>query len=386
MQTYNPTHQSEPLILKNIIDYQEISRAKLTKITNLTKSSVSDITKTLLDKDIIYESKVGNSTNSGGRRPIYLKFNENSALVIGIEIGRNYIKGGLSYINGSLIREKSYTQITINRYNIIDTLSQIIQQLCSDLPKSSYGIIGVGVAIHGSIYKNKITFVPYSDMDEIELQEKLSSHTHLPVFLINEANASALGEYTFTSNSESLISISIQDGIGAGIIEKGILYSGKNGNAGEIGHTTLYPDGRLCPCGNHGCLEQYASTTILYKEISKLKEVEYCDLHQVINYWHNDEEVIQLLKNNAKLISIGVNNIVSMYDPETVVINNELYREIPDLINVIEKHLTRRNNRNVFIKNTSLEDKTTLYGCLSLVIRQFLKLNKIKFNTNIFLT
>ncbi|MCO8292150.1 sugar kinase, partial [Tetragenococcus halophilus] len=120
MQTYNPTHQSEPLILKNIIDYQEISRAKLTKITNLTKSSVSDITKTLLDKDIIYESKVGNSTNSGGRRPIYLKFNENSALVIGIEIGRNYIKGGLSYINGSLIREKSYTQITINKYNIID--------------------------------------------------------------------------------------------------------------------------------------------------------------------------------------------------------------------------------------------------------------------------
>ncbi|AYW46528.1 ROK family protein [Tetragenococcus koreensis] len=383
MQIYNPTHQSESLVLEDIINYQEISRAKLTKITNLTKSSISDITKTLIDKEIIYESKVGNSTISGGRRPIYLKFNGSSALAIGIEIGRNYIKSGLSYINGKLIKEKNYVHITINQHNIIDILSQIIQQLCKNSPRTSYGIIGVGVAIHGSVYKNRITFVPYSDIDEIELQEKLSSNINLPVFLINEANASALGEYTFTSNSENLISISIQDGIGAGIVEKGTLYNGKNGNAGEIGHTTLYPDGRLCPCGNHGCLEQYASTSVLYREISQLKKIEICNLHNIAYYWYNDEEIVQLLKNNAKLLSIGINNIVSMYDPEIVVINNELYRKIPDLINIIEKHLTSRNSSNVHIQNTSLEGKTTLFGCISLVIRQFLKLNRIKFKINI---
>ncbi|MGC6756643.1 ROK family protein, partial [Escherichia coli] len=95
---------------------------------------------------------------------------------------------------------------------------------------------------------------PYSDIDSIPLKDLLAKEIPYPIVLINEANAGALGEYTFQTPSENLININIQDGIGAGIVENGKLFTGANGTAGEIGHTTLYPDGILCPCGNHGCL------------------------------------------------------------------------------------------------------------------------------------
>ncbi len=74
-----------------------------------------------------------------------------------------------------------------------------------------------------------------------------------------------------SSPLQNLISISSHSGIGCGIVEDGILKIGKHGKSGEIGHTILYPNGIPCPCGNHGCLEQYASNKAIYEEFAHKK-------------------------------------------------------------------------------------------------------------------
>ncbi|OYW68204.1 MAG: hypothetical protein B7Z24_07205 [Pseudomonadales bacterium 32-42-5] len=88
-----------------------------------------------------------------------------------------------------------------------------------------------------------------------------------PVFIENEANLSALAEYTYSSDKNRLININIKSGIGAGIAQLGELQKGSNGRFGEIGQTILFPNGAKFPCGNNGCLELYASTEVLYNNI-----------------------------------------------------------------------------------------------------------------------
>ena len=96
----------------------------------------------------------------------------------------------------------------------------------------------------------------------------LSQKYHTAVYIENEANLTALGEYCFSSDSTNLLSVSIHSGIGVGIIVNGRLQTGTHGTAGEVGHSTLFPHGNLCPCGNRGCLEQYASNKVLFDTYS----------------------------------------------------------------------------------------------------------------------
>ena len=380
MNDYTPTHYNESTILEFIIKNAEVSRSKLAKLTNLTKSSISDITKTLIEKSLVYELNTGMASVSGGRKPIYLSFNNECALVIAIEIGKDYIHSSLSYINGELVNKLSYHSLLVTKDTLVMLLTKIISDLTSKIPQTPYGILGIGMAIHGIVKDDTVLFTPYSDIDSIPLKDLLAKEIPYPIVLINEANAGALGEYTFQTPSENLININIQDGIGAGIVENGKLFTGANGTAGEIGHTTLYPDGILCPCGNHGCLEHYASTRILLKKLLDSDHKPHPDISVIVKKWHQgDAHTQKILKHNAKLLSIGINNIVLMYDPEVVIINSEIYRAIPELIDEIKKHLTGKNTKNLAIKNTSLKGNSTLYGCVSIVAQSFLKINNLKF-------
>lgn len=383
MKLYTPKHQNESIVLEKIINNKEMSRSKISQLTNLTKSSISDITKTLIESTLIYEGRTGISSTAGGRKPIYLNFNGHCATAIAIEIGKDYVKSFLSYINGEIIKTVNYPNIEIHKDNIIPVIKKVVSQLENNNATTEYGIVGIAIAIHGSISNNKILFTPYSNLDELSLHEKLSAEIDFPILLINEANSAALGEYTFTSSFENLISLSIRDGIGAGIVRNGKLYTGKNGNAGEIGHSTLFPNGKLCPCGNKGCLEQYASNTILKQKFANNKKIDVVENSTIIDLWNrNDTEAVRILKENAYFLSVGINNIVLMYDPEVIVINNELYQQLPALVDEIKKQLTGRNSKNIIIQNTSLLGNSTLLGCISLVAQHFLHINKLKFSIN----
>lgn len=383
MKLYTPKHQNESIVLEKIINNKEMSRSKISQLTNLTKSSISDITKTLMESALIYEGRTGTSSTTGGRKPIYLNFNGHCATAIAIEIGKDYVKSFFSYINGEIIKTVNYPNIEIHKDNIIPIIKKVISQLKNNNAATEYGIVGIAIAIHGSISNNKILFTPYSNLDELSLHEKLSTEIGFPILLINEANSAALGEYTFTSSFENLISLSIRDGIGAGIVRNGKLYTGKNGNAGEIGHSILFPNGKLCPCGNRGCLEQYASNTILKQKFANNKKIDMVENSTIIDLWNrNDTEAIRILKKNAYFLSVGINNIVLMYDPEVIVINNDLYQQLPALVDEIKKQLTGRNSKSIIIQNTSLLGNSTLLGCISLVAQYFLHINKLKFSIN----
>jgi predicted NBD/HSP70 family sugar kinase len=373
---YKIREQNESLILKGIIDHKNISRAELAALTGLNKASVSSITKTLLEDGLIFETGIGTASTQGGRKPILLQFNPKAALILSFDIGIDYIKGRLAYLDGEEVLSIQKKRIVVSAKTVLPLLQASIEQL---EPPTDVLIVGMCVAIHGVVNENNIVFTPYYDLDTLDLYDVLSEQYDFPVFIENEANLASLGEYVFSLESNTLVSLSIHSGIGAGIVDCGTLQKGQYGEAGEIGHSILYPNGKKCPCGNHGCLEQYASNSVLYETLAKTKGLEFVDSSVVQKLVAaNDPDTLQALAENAFLLSVGINNIITIYDPEVVVINSSVYRNNPTLLHMIREHLTSRFARNVQIQNSRLGSQATLYGGIALCCQNFLNIQELK--------
>lgn len=377
---YTIREQNEANILNNIIKEKEISRAELSVKTGLNKASVSSITKRLMEDQLILETRIGDSTNVGGRKPIMLTFNAKSALAIAIDLGNDYIEGMLAYLDGTIVQSLKKRKISVTATSALSHIKEMVAELLASEPETPHGIIGMTVAIHGIVFESEILFAPYYDLEQINLLEEMEKVFDFPVAIRNEANLAALGEYTYASDHQSLVSISIYSGVGAGIVEDGKLHEGKCGNAGEIGHSILFPDGKSCPCGNKGCLEQYTSSTIIYDEFSKLKNIEHVNSDIITEcLTKNDKETKELLMKNAKLLSNGINNVITMYDPEIVIVNSSLYRKNPEMITWLKDNLNSSFSKNVEILTSTLQKSARLYGAVANTTQQFLNIQALKF-------
>lgn len=372
--THTVRQNNQSLVLQKVISNDEISRIELSNQLNLNKVSVSEIVRQLLDDNIIIESRYGDSSGQGGRRPILLKLNKNLHSVLCVNIIKPFVEFSLYRIDGKLIHHSRDKMIFDPKEDFLnDFLTKLIGYAKYDTSTLS-GTVALSIAIHGVTKNNQIIFTPFDYMDEIDLEQVIKRHLNLPVYINNEANLSALAEYTFSTSNESLINVNVGIGVGAGIISNSELLIGDDGYIGEIGHSILFPDGRPCPCGNNGCLDQYASNSSLERTIGK----SYSDLSELTHDWNNDENIRGILNQQAAHLGIAINNIISFYNPELVVINSPYYQIIPDLKNYVTKHI-----KNVFIKNThikfsSLGEESILLGALAFANRIQLNCPSIK--------
>lgn len=378
---YKIREQNESQILNQIIKHKEISRAELSKVTSLNKASVSSIISKLIDNKLVTEKKIGESTNRG-RKPIILTFNgESSALVIAIDLGYNYIDGMLSSLNGKEISRVQFVDIHIDQKNIQILLDEIVNKLTYRAPATYHGIVGMTIAIQGQVLNNQIISASYNYFEKIELEKWLNQKYPFPIFIQNEAHLSALGEYTFSSSTENLISLSLHSSIGIGIVKNGQLDVGNKGYAGQLGHTILFPSGRKCRCGNYGCLEEYCSTRVIYQEIKKEKNLKTINSDIISNLYNNhDSKVVEMIERYSYYLSIAVNNTVMLYNPKIVIFNSSLTKKIPNMINMIKKHLNNQYTKSINVINSPIEWNPALSGAVSLSIQKFLNIEQLKLN------
>ena len=179
----------------------------------------------------------------------------------------------------------------------------------------------------------------------------LESEFHIPVFVENESNLSVLGESAFHHYDQNMVLLNIHDGIGMGIMINGHLYRGQDGYAGEIGHTILFPDGKPCPCGNHGCLEQYASEKAILEEYARLTHQEQVTIDTFVRDYQNQvPEALEMMELFSKYISIAINNIINTFNIELVVLNSSFliifrrltsrFRTICTIIRIVNARLS----------------------------------------------
>ncbi|HLB93397.1 MAG TPA: ROK family protein [Terriglobales bacterium] len=191
-------------------------------------------------------------------------------LAIGVDLGGTNLRIAAVDDQGKLVEKVTLgTQVSLGRDHVIGEMCNAIQSM-SDKYKSSAALLGIGIGVPGIIdmqtglvreSPNLPDWVDYPARAAVEQRLKTV------VILENDANVAALGEKWLGAAKDfsDMAMLTLGTGVGGGIVLGGKIWRGANGMAGELGHSTVEPDGHLCGCGNHGCLEQYASATAMVR-------------------------------------------------------------------------------------------------------------------------
>lgn len=250
-------------VLNVIRKGQLVSRADIAKQTRLSRSTVSVIVDQLLRTDLIHERGAGISC--GGRRPILLEFNPRAGFVVGLDVGATHLMAMVADLEAAplVIIEEPFA-IAIGPEQGLAKAVHMIEAALDQIAIPRDHVFGVGVGVPGPVDYTAGSVVSPPIMpgwDRVPIRDRLQQALKLPVYLDNDANLGALGEYTFGAGQgvANLAYIKAATGVGCGLIVEGHIYHGQRGYAGEIGHLTIDENGPPCRCGSFGCLESMAS-------------------------------------------------------------------------------------------------------------------------------
>ena len=189
---------------------------------------------------------------------------------IGMDIGGTNLRCGLVDEGGVIVeRRRCASRIEEGRDSFCERLFSEIVSLRAEAAARGGKVCAVGIGIPGLIGRGGLihSSVNMRPLDGFNLAAHVEALSGLPVVSANDANVVALGEQRFGAGRgyASCMVITIGTGLGSGLILENTLWTGTGGFAAEFGHVTVDPDGRLCPCGNRGCLEQYVSAGALVR-------------------------------------------------------------------------------------------------------------------------
>ncbi|QIZ06580.1 ROK family protein [Priestia megaterium] len=369
---------NQKVLLNEIVSNSPISRARLSEITGLNKSTVSSQVNTLIEKNLIFE--IGQGQSSGGRKPVMLVFNKNAGYSIGIDIGVDSINGILTDLKGNIVLNQYHHLEKPSLDKNKDVLFSMIKDLTNQIPDSPYGLIGIGLCVPGLVNtEQKVIFTPNIDWNyELDLKSLIEQEFQVPVFIENEANAGAYGEKVFgaAKNYENIIYVSVGTGIGIGIVINNDLYRGVNGFAGEMGHLTIDFNGLKCSCGNRGCWELYASEKALLHAFQNNDTItSYQELINLAN--QNDPDILMALQNFGFYLGIGLTSILNTFNPQAVIIRNDIVEALPMVLNSIRNSILSRSNDKLNNSHelllSSLGKNAPALGTSSIAIEHFLE-------------
>lgn len=365
------------IVVNTVRESGPISRTAVAKITNLEISTVTNITKYLLEKNLVKE--VGEGKSSGGRKPILLEFNYDYGKAIGIKIEVDRILVGITRLNGKIIKklEKGFPRKS-KPAKVIELIKEGINELDMNPAEN---VIGIGLAVSGfpNDVQGVITYSPILNWRNVELAEPLQSHYRVPVFIENDVNAFTLAEKWYGKGQEhdNFVCVTIGEGIGAGIVIEGELYEGAIGGAGELGHTCIQKDGLECRCGERGCLEVYASDTFLKREGKDILS-DSSPESIIRKAKQGNKKARTLLEEMGHNLGIGLKNVVNLLNPEAIIIGGERAGTFNFIASALEEEIRRHSfpeeAASLEILPAELGKEGWIIGAATLVTRDFFKL------------
>lgn len=197
-------------------------------------------------------------------------------IVLGIDIGGTNTKLGYVDKAGNVLAHSSISTEAQKPSEIFfERLHAEAERLRATISPEAR-LVGIGVgAPNGNYYTGTIEQPPNLSWKFVDVVKTLQQWYAVPVVLTNDANAAALGEMLFgvAKGMKHFIEITLGTGVGSGLVVDGALVYGHDGFAGELGHTVVDPEGRLCGCGKKGCLETYASANGIRYTVEELKQL-----------------------------------------------------------------------------------------------------------------
>lgn len=288
---------------------------------------------------------------------------------IGIDLGGSHIAIGIVDKNGIIIEKKEVRILEKEKEDITNFIENYINENVIDFMKK-YNIESIGIAIPGTISETSIIKSVNLEIENYNIVQKLSEKINLPIKIKNDAKCAALAENSFGAlkNYERSIFLTLGTGIGgAAIIDDKLLNTG-NLPGMEVGHMIINKDGLPCKCGNKGCFEKYASMKAFKNNLRDALELtettsgeELLEIIRNNNKTSEDyEKIEQVINEFIKNLSIGISNLVNIFEPEAVVIGGSFVYFKDVLLNRLRKYI--QEEQLLFNQRDKLEINLAILG------------------------
>ena len=269
------------------------------------------------------------------------------AYYAGVDIGGTKIAIGIGTESGEILGEgRLMTADFKDGGKGLDAIAGEIEKLCHQIGISMESLARIGVGSPGPLDGGKLLKTAnLPTWEGVDLSTGLKVRTGRMTAVENDATAAAIGEWLFGAGKglKHFVYVTVSTGVGSGIVVNGSRYAGVQGNAGEIGHLVMKPDGRLCRCGRRGCLETLVSGTAIQRTAVEqaeaspyLKTLAAIEAQDVFaGALNGDGTCRAIMQDAAQYLGLGLSYLVNLFNPQAIILGGGVIVNQPEWLDMI---------------------------------------------------
>ncbi len=318
-----------------------IPRVQLAKDLGVSPASVTTLTSELIECGLIEEVAAPRDSDSGRGRPaVALGVRADAHHVAGLKISDRDMSAVIVDFAGNLMADYHVARppTAFSLSEILDATETLLDKACAKAGFARHELSGAGIALPGHIDSARGAVLWSSVLRDRDAPLALAASVRLglPVHIDNDANLCALAELWFgagRSRSDFAV-VTIEHGVGMGLVINHRLYRGAMGLGMELGHTKVQLDGALCRCGQRGCLEAYVADYALAREATTALDWTYKGGQSMIVlleslYDHakaGNQSARSIFNRAGRYLALGLANVVNLFDPALIILSGERMR------------------------------------------------------------
>lgn len=378
-------------ILNTIRKAGLISRVEIAQLTGQSRASVTNITASLIQDGMILEKNTEPSP-SRGRRRVMLALNPSAAYVVGVKLSPFQLSFALTNMQADVL-SSLIVPVRIGKHPaefVADLMEEGIRHCVAKAKLGMERISGIGVGIPGFVdSRNGVTYwSPLYRGSSASLRDLIRDRFKIPTYVENDANTVTLAAQWFGEGMgvDNFLVVTVEHGIGMGIVVNGQIYRGERGIGAEFGHLVIYPGGEPCRCGKRGCIEAYAADyKILEAGVKaaeegrwKCEDLSSLTIEDLTDFARGGELVLrEIFKRSGEILGLGISGLVQVFNPKKVIIAGEGVRAGDLLFEPMRRAIEEHTNRELFqsldIVVQEWLDTDWARGAASLVLQELYK-------------
>ncbi|MBU2865516.1 ROK family protein [Pacificibacter marinus] len=316
------------------------ARADVARALKISAGSATAVTSDLIAAGLLREVHEPTRETGRGRPSVALEVVPSAAYVVGIKLSSRRHSAVLSDFVGNVLAGVTLPSSNQRRTptQLLDQMTTLIEMLAQkgEISVGNIGAVGVGLPGIVDMESGVVRWCSLLQGDDVDFAPAFAARFDMPLFIDNDTNMLTLAELWFGEGRDKtdFAVVTIENGVGMGLVVNNTLYRGSHGVGLELGHTKVQMDGALCRCGQRGCLEAYLGDYALTREVGVA-----LDLGEMHN--RTPEDLLDLLFDEAKAgntaaatifrragryLAVGLSNVVQLFDPPLIIISGERTR------------------------------------------------------------
>lgn len=317
-----------------------MARIDIANATGMSPATVTAITAELISAGLIEE--VQRNPDAGqskrGRPRVDLKLRGKAHIVAGMKLTGRSVSATVLDLEGKQLGKAKLPmpRPPLSRETLLDLIPKVVEAAAESAKLAPEDLSAIGIGLPGTVHAKSgfVDWCPLFQEQEINLRDLLQERLPMPVFVENDANAVAMAEvwFGFGRDVPDFLVVTIEEGVGLGIVLDGEIFRGTQGFGAEFGHTKVQSEGALCRCGQRGCLEAYVADYALLREANLFKhwESDTTEEERLIQLYNaaksGDHLAKSIFDRASRMFAMGLANLVNLFDPSMVILSGEQMR------------------------------------------------------------